>query len=47
MRMNSTEWQKVRVIHMISGFRRRNRAPDFVFKRMRYFDKESTSWAAW
>ena len=38
---------QVRVIHMISGFRRRNRAPDFVFKRMRYFDQESASWAAW
>ena len=44
--MNVTEWQKVRVIHMISGFRRRNRAPEFVFKRMRYFDQESSSWAA-
>ena len=47
LKMNATEWQKVRVIHMISGFRRRNRAPEFVFKRMRYFDQESTSWAAW
>ena len=45
LKMNITEWQKVRVIHMISGFRRRNRAPDFVFKRMRYFDQESASWA--
>lgn len=47
LQMNRTEWQKVRVIHMISGFRRRNRAPDFVFKRMRYFGKESPSWAPW
>ena len=42
--MNQSEWQKVRVIHMISGFRRRDRTPDFVRKRERYFDKESSSW---
>ena len=35
--MNVTEWQKVRVIHMISGFHGMNRAPKFVSKRMHYF----------
>jgi hypothetical protein len=47
LRLNYSEWKKVRVIHAISGFRRRDRTPDFVHKRMRYFDKESASWAEW
>lgn len=47
LRLNHSEWEKVRVIHAISGFRRRDRTPDFVHKRMRYFDKESASWAEW
>lgn len=44
LKMSNAEWRKIRVIHTISGFRRRDRAPPFVRKAMRYFDQPNAGW---